>query len=196
MTAAPCHITSPSYSLDFVINSPLALKSSNFTSDDALFDFLDRKIFELLPQFARFLSARPHSHREIIKYLSTKLGQKYRFLASPDSFWPDWLNHLTQAGLIESDAKFVEFWLASRSNKTPRSLYGIKYELTQKGIDPKLIDQVINKMQAEGRYDELDALKLLYKRYKNKPLLKFKQAAYRHGFQKTTLERLLKTTSS
>lgn len=189
--------TSPDFVISFQFDSHKTFNLTNqtFSTNSQLFDFLTAKLPDFIPTFNKFISLRPRSVQEVKRYLQTKLTS-YSFTPNSPAFWDKWLKHMIQNHVINSDADFVYFWVTARSHKTPRSLWAIKYELRQKGVDPNLIDTVIDRMIQNGEYDEIKALQNLYRRYRHKPLLKFKQAAYRHRFQPDTIKRFLQTLPS
>ncbi len=197
MTTSQVTFTSPDFTISFHLDSDktFRLTSQTFSTNSQLFDFLTAKLPDLVPTFHKFIALRPRSVHEVKHYLKTKLDS-YSFTPSSPAFWQAWLKYMIKNQIINSDTDFVYFWVMARSHKTPRSLWAIKYELRRKGVDLKLIDTVIDRMIQNDEYDEIKALQNLYRRYRHKPLLKFKQAAYRHRFQPETIKRFLQILSS
>ncbi len=166
-----------------------AEEDKQFANLDELIDYLNQKLDQFVSHFYRFVNLRPRSNFEVQEYLKKKM--KLEVLSGPaEVFYHRWLEKLVEEKIINSDKDFVLFWLRSRSSTTPRSLVGIKYELRQKRIDRSLIDQVVSQLEEKGEYDELEALELLYRRYRNKDWQKFYQAARRYRFNPETIKRL------
>jgi regulatory protein len=81
-----------------------------------------------------FLSFRPRSRAELESYL-----QK-RGLSSAEA--EATILRLERAGLVD-DLAFAEFWVENRERFRPRGLRALRYELRQKGIGERIIEQVL-----------------------------------------------------
>ncbi len=180
------NFTSPGFKLKSPKTKVNPLK---FDTDDKLIDHVLVLLFNLIPSFNKYLSQRPHSHSEVKDYLKSKFD-KLQISVSDEAFFGKLVDYLIQEKILNQEADFIRFWLISRSSSTPRSLYGIKYELRSKGVNANLIDRIVQEMAGQGKYDEIEALRKLYQRYKTKPWPKFKQAAIRHRFKFETIKRL------
>ena len=182
------NLASPSFK---VVSSKTKSDKLKFETDDKLLEYVSAAVFNLIPSFNKCLSQRPHSHFEVKMYLISKFD-KLKISVSDKVFFDKLVEKLVEEKVLNDEAKLIRFWLISRSESTPRSLFGIKYELKQKRVDPQIIDRVIQDLINKGEYSELKALKNLYQRYKSKPWLKFKQAALRHRFKFEAIKQLKK----
>ncbi len=90
----------------------------------------------------RFLSFRPRSRQEIVRYLRDK--------GYVGSAIDDTLDRLIEQQYVDDQA-FAQFWLENREQHRPRGERALRYELRQKGI----ADTVINKVLADLDEDEL-----------------------------------------
>ncbi len=195
MTRNKLHLFSPTF--EFLVylrllNGPQELR---FDSDERMMTYLVNNLETIVPSFRRFLSLRLHSRREVKNYLKKKFRPGL-IKGEQEAFFQLLLDYLVEEKITNSEEEFVAFWIRSRSHNTPRSLYGLKYELKQKGVDQKIIDKVIEELMAASEYDELTALERLYQRYRHKDKEKFYQAARRHRFSWETIKKLDQKLSS
>ena len=81
----------------------------------------------------RLLSYRPRSDAEIRARLSRRFGKEIidRVLLQ------------LKARQMVDDAAFAQFWRENRESFSPRSKRLLKLELRQKGIDPEVVDEVL-----------------------------------------------------
>lgn len=81
----------------------------------------------------RLLSYRPRSDAEIRTRLSRRFGKEIidRVLLQ------------LKARQMVDDAAFAQFWRENRESFSPRSKRLLKLELRQKGIDPEVVDEVL-----------------------------------------------------
>lgn len=103
----------------------------------------DEKIAELRSQDARevalqralkYLDYRPRTEAEIRKHLSEKEVE--------EGIIDEVVKRLRRNNLVD-DARFAENWVENRSEFRPRGKRALAYELRQRGIDRKAIDQVL-----------------------------------------------------
>jgi len=87
-----------------------------------------------------FLSYRPRSRREIMDNLSK---HDYSMEASGKV-----VERLEQQGLVDDDA-FAKTWVENRSEFRPRGRRALRMELRQKGIEPDLIDSVLEDLDED-----------------------------------------------
>lgn len=89
----------------------------------------------------RFLGYRPRSTREIEEHLAKK------------EFAPDVIGYavetLTAAGYLD-DVAFARAWVENRSRFRPRGAHALRYELRQKGIGDRIIDDALAKLDEEA----------------------------------------------
>lgn len=81
-----------------------------------------------------FLSYRPRSRTEIEAYLR-------RRGVAPDAIEAA-VNRLLQAGLLDDEA-FARYWVENRELFRPRGSRALRYELRQKGVADRVIEQVL-----------------------------------------------------
>lgn len=86
-----------------------------------------------------YLSYRPRSRQEVALYL-----QKREI--APDEVELV-LERLERAGLVDDEA-FAHFWVENRERFRPRGPQALRYELRQKGISERLIDEVVTQVDA------------------------------------------------
>jgi len=97
-----------------------------------------------------FLSYRPRSRAEVLRYLRRK--------EVPPRISEEVIRRLTAAGLVD-DVSFARYWLENRESFNPRSPRVLRYELRQKGLDSETISQVL-----EGLDEERSAYRAAAKR--------------------------------
>jgi regulatory protein len=81
----------------------------------------------------RLLSYRPRSDAEIRARLSRRFGKEII----------DRVLFQLKARQMVDDAAFAQFWRENRESFSPRSKRLLKLELRQKGIDPEVVDEVL-----------------------------------------------------
>ena len=91
-----------------------------------------------------YLSYRPRSRAEVVTYLQKRdvpAGQIETVLA-----------RLERAGLLD-DKAFAQFWVENRERFRPRGRRALRYELRNKGISDRLIDEALTSVDgAESAY--------------------------------------------
>ena len=88
-------------------------------------------------QAIRFLGIRARSRMEVERFLSQK-GYAGAVIASV-------LNQLIGSGYI-SDTAFSKEWVASRLRRKPKSTMAIAWELRQKGVSEKDIEEAVSQI--------------------------------------------------
>lgn len=83
---------------------------------------------------ARFLSYRPRSEQEVRRNLEEKETAPAVIDAA--------IERMRGLGYLD-DRAFTTFWIQERSRSKPLSPKALRYELRQKGIDSKLIDELL-----------------------------------------------------
>jgi len=159
---------------------------SSFKSQTQLVQVLIDHLPVLVKGWQRFIKLRPHNRQEVYLYLRSRLARQIVIEGDESAFWSLLLDQLAQAGWVTDDYRFALFWIESRQHSTPRSAFGIKYELVRKGVPEAVIDQALK----DSGYDSFEALKALYRRYRHKSWPKFVQAARRHGFDYQEIKQL------
>lgn len=128
-----------------------------------------------------YISKSMHTNSQLIKYLR---GKQY----SPKII-DTVMNKLKEYGYVDDMAYATQFAELKKANSGKRK---IAFELKQKGVDNRLIDQVLDKIE-----DESEACVAVAEKYiKGRSLdLKLKQSAYRYliskGFDYETVKGVL-----
>lgn len=86
-----------------------------------------------------YLSYRPRSRAEIVKYLRRRTLGEDQIEAIAD--------RLERAGLLDDQA-FAQFWVENRERFRPRGPRALRYELRGKGISEAIIDEVLATVDA------------------------------------------------
>lgn len=133
----------------------------------------------------RLLSYRPRSDAEIRARLSRRFGKEIidRVLLQ------------LKARQMVDDAAFAQFWRENRESFSPRSKRLLKLELRQKGIDPEVVDEVLEGFdddesayraaKRKGRTLERD-----YETFRRKLGAFLGRRGFSYGVIKRTIERL------
>ncbi|MBU3956917.1 RecX family transcriptional regulator [Patescibacteria group bacterium] len=114
---------------------------------------------KLLNRALRLISRRPRSEKEIHDYLRRK--------KSPPELIEKVIKKLKQLKQV-NDLEFARWWVEQRSTFRPRGKFGLKMELRQKGVNEKIIKQVIDEKVKELPLAQKLAQKK-FKTYKNLP---------------------------
>jgi len=112
------------------------------------------KSYEKIKAYAyRLLNYRPRSKAEIVKRLKDR-GYSQEAVSRV-------VSELSAEGLID-DKNFARLWARMRLGSNPRSLSVIKFELTVKGIDAEIIEEVLAEIKAN--YNEEEIVSVLIKK--------------------------------
>jgi len=133
----------------------------------------------------RLLSYRPRSDAEIRARLSRRFGKEII----------DTVLLQLKARQMVDDAAFAQFWRENRESFSPRSKRLLKLELRQKGIDPEVVDEVLEGFdddesayraaKRKGRTLERD-----YETFRRKLGAFLGRRGFSYGVIKRTIERL------
>jgi regulatory protein len=85
-------------------------------------------------QTLHFLSYRPRSRSEVSRYLRDKDLSEQATEAA--------MERLERAGLLDDEA-FARYWISNREQFRPRGERALRYELRQKGVDDRVIDDLL-----------------------------------------------------
>jgi len=88
----------------------------------------------------RFINYRPRTRSEVEKKLNE--------LDFPQETIDYVLSRLTESGIL-NDENFAQMWVENRAAMKPRGKRALVYELRQRGIDQKTIDQAITSIDEE-----------------------------------------------
>jgi regulatory protein len=134
-------------------------------------------------QAARFLSYRPRSSTEIRDNL------KKRFDAVTIDAAIEKLKDLNYL----DDRAFARYWVENRDTFKPRSTSALRYELRQKGLEPTVIDEVLNDF--DNQSSAYRAAEAKARRFRNLTMTDFrnKMSSYlqRRGFDYGTIRETL-----
>jgi len=125
------------------------------------------QIDKLTAKALKLLSYRPRSIFEI----KTRLNK----LTSSPQLVNQVINHLLNQDLL-NDEEFARWWVDQRLNHRPRGNFGLTAELSQKGIDKKIIDQVLL-TPAQERNLAKKFIRSRQSQLQSLPLIKQKQKA-------------------
>lgn len=116
-----------------------------------------------------FLNYRPRSRAEVRSHLQKK--------GISDADCEDVLARLERSGLLD-DARFAELWVENRGDLRPRGRRALAYELRQRGIEDKLIDQTLEDLDE----DEMayQAASKQFRKYRNLEWPDFRKKMYAH----------------
>ena len=130
----------------------------------------------------RFLANRPRSASEVRQNL-----RKAGF--SPDTI-ERVLARLSRADLV-NDKAFARYWLENRRQFNPRGQRALRQELRQKGVDPQVIEMVLQQAAFNDDRAAIQAALAKVNRYRHLPREEFEQklGAYlgRRGFDYETV---------
>jgi regulatory protein len=107
---------------------------------------------KILDRLINFVIFRPRSIEEIKIWLRRKKIPEDMH----ESLWAT----LKRLGFVD-DYKFAQWWLEQRASFRPKAKKALKYELLKKGVDRKIIDQVLEEAPVD---EEKIAMNLLDKR--------------------------------
>ncbi len=121
---------------------------------------MDNENYQLLIDKAlKFLSFRPRSKYEISRKLQQLASQKNISLQLVDKVVSD----LELKNLI-NDKEFINWWREQRDEFRPKGKKLLKIELRQKGIDGKIVDEVLNTEGRESHHEFFLAFTIAQKR--------------------------------
>ena len=113
----------------------LGIKVGSIYSEEEIESIIKKAQFQkTLDKLLRFATLRPRSEREIKDWLKRKEVH--------ESLNEDLFERLKRLELLD-DQKFAKWWIEQRQSFKPRGIKALKYELFQKGIDKRIIDDVL-----------------------------------------------------
>jgi len=86
-----------------------------------------------------YLSYRPRSRAEVERYLQKRDLTEGQIEVVAD--------RLERAGLLD-DEEFARYWVENRERHRPKGLRALRYELREKGISDRIIDQALASVDA------------------------------------------------
>jgi regulatory protein len=132
----------------------------------------------------RFLSYRPRSRTEVERYLRGK--------AIAEDVVVDVIARLEQARYLD-DESFARFWVENREKFKPRGQRALRYELRQKGVNERVISDVLSGLDDEAT--AWRAIESRLDRWTNLPDAEFRQKVLgylsRRGFDYSTISTTL-----
>jgi regulatory protein len=156
---------------------------------------LDKDLLSYLEWCAeKYLSIRPRSEFELIRYLRQKVRKRYpAFIEEQDAYIDTILNRYKQSGGI-NDTEFIGWWIRERTDFKPRGARMLRQELQQKGVTSETIDNYLS----EHPLDEDALLEALFlKRARlvdftsQKEVQKLIQFFLRKGFSYTQIKKAI-----
>lgn len=141
---------------------------NNITDPDLFKKSLNKALF--------FLKFRYRSEKEIRDYLNKYLLKQQTSPEIIEKTINNVVNRLKELELV-NDYNFVRLWVENRFKANPKGRKVIIYELRQKGISQKIIDEVLDKEMAKYSEDEVikELLEKADRRYKHSPYLNRKE---------------------
>lgn len=142
---------------------------------------------KILNRLLNFATLRPRSVEEVKSWLRRK--------KVPEDMQPDLFSTLTRLDLID-DEKFAKWWVEQRATFRPKGKKALRFELLKKGIDRRVIDEVLN----QSGLDEGNIALHLLERKRNKwermeeEVVRQKMYEYlaRQGFDLETVKKVVK----
>ena len=141
---------------------------------------------KILDKALRFLSIRPRSRKEILIYLGKKIRQNQLIIDKV-------LSELENLGLVD-DYDFACWWVEQRITFRPKGKKALIFELRQKGIDPEIIEKVINQKVDEVALAKIVAekkLRILKNLSPTELRSKLEGFLARRGFRWETIKKVL-----
>jgi regulatory protein len=102
----------------------------------------------VLDAAARYLEARPRSTSEVRRRLTT-MGFRSSLVEST-------VTRLTEMGYLDDEA-FARTWVASRDRARPRGEHALRRELQLKGVDRRVVDEVLDERDTDVAGDAMSA---------------------------------------
>ena len=123
---------------------------------------MNEDLLFLLNKAYFFLKFRPRSEKEVRDYLYKKIKTKHWSRSDADKV----LQELKEEDLID-DAKFVDWFVRSRTTLKPKGQRLLTRELKQKGIGDELIEKYFSENTVDEEKLALQILQKRWPRYKN-----------------------------
>lgn len=135
------------YAFGLALIEAIRLKVGQLLSDEEIATLQDRDAYHRAhARSLDYLSRRPRSQREMERYLQGK--------EVPEIHIESITARLTESGLLD-DLAFARYWIENREAFRPRGALALRYELREKGVDEKIIDQALSTSEmdeVEGAY--------------------------------------------
>lgn len=142
------------FGLDLENFVKLKLSVGKRLSDEAIKRIVEKSEYQkILNNLLRFATLRPRSEKEIKDWFYKK--------KVPETLQDKLKSRLKKLDLL-NDEKFSKWWIGQRLSFKYKSKRELEYELRQKGIEKKLVDQVISD-QVNQELEINNAKKLLEK---------------------------------
>lgn len=130
---------------------------------------------------------REAAYQRAVNYLSyrlrteTEIRKNLRKHDVSEEVIENVIDRLQRSGLVD-DARFALNWVENRSEMRPRGRRALSYELRQKGVNSKIIQQVVDSIDE----DELayQAASLRYRKLRNLEFQDFRKKMYSHLAQR------------
>ena len=141
------------FGLDLENFVKLHLKVEQELSQEEIDEIVNKSEHQkILNRLLNFISVRPRSAYEITVWLRRK--------KIPEDMQPALVSTIERLGFI-NDSEFARWFIEQRLTFRPKGKSALKYELLKKGVDRKIIDEVLERAEIN---EEGLALQLLKKR--------------------------------
>lgn len=139
--------------------------SQNLTEDEVKKIQSEETSSKLLDKALNFLSFRPRSEKEVRDFLAKKISKNedISFGEAKESLVAETVIVKLKKYKYLNDKEFSTWWLSSRNRKSPKGRSLTKLELSGKGIDKNLIEDLISK----GPQERVLAKRAIAKKLKN-----------------------------
>jgi len=129
------------YSFSLVAHLAVPLRRGQFLSDEEIARLKDEdEVHQVYERATKLIAHRPRSEAEV-------RGRMERQGTAPHLV-NKVIEKLTTVGLI-NDVEFAQLWIENREAFRPRSRQMLRYELRQKGLDERVIDQALEQFDEE-----------------------------------------------
>ncbi len=178
------------FSLDVFQVGELGLKVGKQYSEQELVDLEQESQFgKLYARAIEYCFSRPHSAKEIADYLfrktfSTRFRSRHNgeMLEKPGyskTITDRVYQRLAEKGYVD-DARFARFWVENRHVKKGVSMRKLQAELRAKGVEPGIIDEIIQNSARDEKSELAKQIEKKASRYPDRQ--KFMAYLARQGF--------------
>lgn len=179
---------------EFAFGLPLLdaanLRQGQVLSDDEITVLREiDAVARALDHAVRLLARRPYSTVEIRRNLTSKQ------IASP--VIDEVIARLERLGYVDDQA-FAEYWVENRERFRPRGLRALRYELRQKGIPDRIIDAVVQDVDADDSAYHAARKRISRYRHKSRQEFRDKLGAFlvRRGFDYDVVRDVIDTLTN
>jgi regulatory protein len=118
------------------------LKPGQFLTDAEIGALQEQGVVEgAYSRALNYLSYRPRSKAEVVAYLQGR--------DVPEQQIESVIERLERVGLLDDEA-FARFWVENRERFRPRGIRALRYELRNKGLDERVIEEALASVDASA----------------------------------------------